>query len=276
MLRQAAFGIIITAMTWVCSAVGAEITRDKFFGGISIKGEVVPGDDLVFKNVTNGMTNATVFLESPGGNALVAIAIGRLIRARGYYTHVTAGSCASACGLIWLGGRQRSIGSTGRVGFHAVYNAHTLQEVGTGNALVGAYLNELGLSDAAIYYITHKPPTDMQWLTASDANKVGIDAEVDHSDATAPEAGTYERKWVDACIEATRDEWAKKQLADNVIYGFCVCVARRIVKTATEVDLAKPSPRPKVVDAYNFCRRRGCQGADWLAFCPAVRSQSEP
>jgi hypothetical protein len=43
-----------------------------------------------------------------------------------------------------------------------------------GNALVGAYLNKLGLSYGAIVYLTDAPPDDMQWLNPEDAEKAGI------------------------------------------------------------------------------------------------------
>ena len=261
--------------------------RKEFSGGVSIKGDIVFGDDLKFRSIVRGMPKAVVFLESPGGNPIVAMAIGRIIRARSFNTQITAGTCASACGLIWLAGKHRGIGPTGRVGFHAAYNNVTLQEVGAANALIGAYLNELGLSDKAIYYITQAPPTDMQWLNARDANKVGIVASLDNGPAnlTTLEPGTYRRKWIDSCINATREEWTEKQLADGVIYGFCGCVAKKIMQTVTPEDLAGPSPRPKIVEAYDFCRRRACQavppcegseamcqefkeGLGWTAFFP--------
>ncbi len=45
------------------------------------------------------------------------------------------------------------------------------------NALVGAYLDQLGLSlDAIAHSITSASPTDMQWLTPQDARgRLGID-----------------------------------------------------------------------------------------------------
>jgi hypothetical protein len=36
----------------------------------------------------------------------------------------------------------------------------------------------MGLSDQAIYYITHEGAYGMQWLTAEDAAKIGISTEV--------------------------------------------------------------------------------------------------
>jgi hypothetical protein len=47
-------------------------------------------------------------------------------------------------------------------------------ETGAGNALVGAYLSRLGLSDRAILYIEQASPDTMTWLTPGDAQDVGI------------------------------------------------------------------------------------------------------
>ncbi|MDE2384632.1 MAG: hypothetical protein KGO53_08435 [Alphaproteobacteria bacterium] len=68
----------------------------------------------------------------------------------------------------------------GQVGFHAasIKKDGTAQESGVGNALAGSYLNQLGLADSAVAYITSPPPDAIQWLTAEDANKIGIEVAV--------------------------------------------------------------------------------------------------
>src|SRR5262249_52583236 len=64
-----------------------------------------------------------------------------------------------------------------RIGFHAAYyfdqNGRPVEK-GIANALLGAYLMEVGLSYAAVTYITATPPESMKWLTAADAAKVRI------------------------------------------------------------------------------------------------------
>lgn len=59
-------------------------------------------------------------LDSDGGLVEEAIEIGRLVRERHLSTHV-ADACASACTLIFLQGRRRTLGAEGRLGFHAPY-----------------------------------------------------------------------------------------------------------------------------------------------------------
>jgi hypothetical protein len=67
-----------------------------------------------------------------------------------------------------------------RIGFHAAYNTGG-QETGVGNALVGAYLNKIGLPYAAVIYITKASPDSMTWLSVADAEKSGIEVEVSTS-----------------------------------------------------------------------------------------------
>lgn len=85
--------------------------------------------------------------------------------------------CASACALAWLGGTKRFMSRSSRVGFHAAYRetSGVTTESGMGNALVGAYLNSLGLPTRAVAYITAAAPDSMQWLTQNDAISVGIE-----------------------------------------------------------------------------------------------------
>lgn len=62
--------------------------------------------------------------------------------------------CASGCALIWLAGSPRCMSSSAQIGFHAAYlmNAPSgLPEVSSSaNAVIGAYLNALGLPEVAI------------------------------------------------------------------------------------------------------------------------------
>jgi hypothetical protein len=99
--------------------------------------------------------------------------------------------CAYACALAWLAGRVRLMSATARVGFHAVYTSEDgeTRVSSAGNAIVGAYLNQLGLPMPAIIYITGAPPDGMQWLSFADAQQVGI--EVKRLNLTA-DANTFQ------------------------------------------------------------------------------------
>ena len=99
---------------------------------------------------------------------------------RNFETGVAPNSlCASACAMAWLGGTKRYMASQSRIGFHAAYviNNGVARETGLGNAIVGAYVTQLGLPLSAVIYITNSNPREMTWLSADDARKVGIDVE---------------------------------------------------------------------------------------------------
>jgi len=153
---------------------------------VTVEGEIVPNDEKEFQQKVSTVPKAVVAFQSSGGNVVAALRIGKLIRLRNFTTVVPDDMrCASACALAWLGGTNRLMGATARIGFHAAYDEDTGQETGAGNALVGAYLSQIGLPDVAVYYITKAAPTSMTWLNPADAQKVGIDVSVLDAEPTA-------------------------------------------------------------------------------------------
>ena len=113
---------------------------------------------------------------SDGGSLLAGIEIGKTIRLKSFAT-VVLDRCASACAFAWLGGSPRFMGSDSLVGFHAAYveRGGRTTEIGVGNALLGSYLTQIGLSESAVVYITKAAPTEMTWLNFRDAAQIGID-----------------------------------------------------------------------------------------------------
>jgi hypothetical protein len=147
--------------------------RDAIF----LNGPINRGDDQEFIRVAASLENPLIVLTGPGGNVAAALNIGRFLRLRAWNTVVPGGhSCMSACGLIWLAGGTRYMASSSKVGFHASFRVDDGRAVesGVGNALVGAYLNSLGLSERAIVYFTKSAPNDMQILSADDARLLDI------------------------------------------------------------------------------------------------------
>jgi peptidoglycan hydrolase-like protein with peptidoglycan-binding domain len=144
---------------------------------VTIRGELKLNDEDVFAEKVLRLKDAVVVLNSPGGNLIAGIEIGRAIRLKGFDTVVLDGTvCASACGLAWLGGRTLFAGPKAQIGFHAawVMEGGQKREKGPGNALVGAYLHSLGLRDEAIVYLTMASPDDAKWLNFKDAHQLGI------------------------------------------------------------------------------------------------------
>ena len=164
------------------SARAAEFSQASSANGgpdiIFVSGTLTLDDDKRFIDAALNSNNAIVVFQSPGGNLYAGIEIGKAVRLKGFATYVPdAVQCASACALAWLGGRVRYMSESGRVGFHAAWinSAGQATVSSAGNALVGAYLNQLGLPSSAIVYITDAPPEGIQWLSFSDARRYGID-----------------------------------------------------------------------------------------------------
>ncbi len=147
---------------------------------VFVTGSFVAGKDKEFIKQIVGLDDALVVFSSEGGSIDVGFQIGKAIRLKGFATLVEDGQmCASACALAWLGGQKRYMGATAKVGFHAAYEMRDSgpYERGYGNALVGAYLTNLGFSQPAIVYMTSPPPQGMNWLTFEQAAELGISVE---------------------------------------------------------------------------------------------------
>jgi len=183
-LVRAVTGIIL-GLAAAFPAAAAEFTKKPPQNGkpdlIAVVGDLELGDEDKFADVARSSSDAMVLFQSRGGNLIAAIEIGRTIRRKGFSTLVPDKmQCASACALAWLAGRTRYMSASAHVGFHAVYTDKSGRPMvsSAGNALVGAYLNELGLSSSAIIYITSAAPTQMQWLSLEDAQRAGIDVKL--------------------------------------------------------------------------------------------------
>jgi hypothetical protein len=170
---------------WSLALTGAEAAHiavkplDNGSALVAIEGELDLADIDTFRTKTDTLPvgRATVEFGSKGGSLLAGIRIGALTRTKKFTTVVPDGAqCASACALAWLGGTRRFVGEYASVGFHTAYIMKTggMSESGPGNAILGAYLNQLGLSERAILYITHAAPTSMQWMSMEQAAEYGI------------------------------------------------------------------------------------------------------
>src|SRR5262245_50114937 len=163
------------------AAVGAQIVRKAGtdFDLIGLQGEIKPEDVATFRGAADASGKAVVVLDSGGGAALAGIEMGNLIHLKRFATFVPEDTlCASSCALMWLAGNPRLIAPGGAVGFHAVYIPQgdgKLMTSGSGNALVGAYLNQLGFSSSVIPYVTHAPPEKMGWLSEGTARAIGLE-----------------------------------------------------------------------------------------------------
>lgn len=174
------FITMVVFLNYVKAATIESKTSNNGVTVIMVEGALESGDEKAFIKNSLAVDDAIVILKSPGGNLKAGLEIGKAIRLKGFGTYVADGEyCASACALAWLGGTKRLMSNSARIGFHGAYQERNGEKVTTssGNAIVGAYLSQLGLSERAIIYITQANPTSMMWLSLDDAQKLGIDVE---------------------------------------------------------------------------------------------------
>jgi hypothetical protein len=156
---------------------------------VMVEGDLELTDIEIFRSKVAPLSRATVAFRSDGGSLLAGIRIGMLIRVKNFTTMVPdAAQCASACAVAWLGGARRYLGTGSKVGFHAAYvqRAGGTAESGPGNAVLGAYLDQIGLPEDAIVYITQAAPNSMKWLNMDEAAQHGIDVELLPAPNAAP------------------------------------------------------------------------------------------
>ena len=176
--RLCALGLVASGFAAApASAVVEHSTLDRGVDAIFITGDILDGDDVRFRDLSQRFPRAVVYLASAGGALVPAIEIGKLVHARHHATAVLDGStCTSACALIWIAGAPRYLGAEGHLGFHASYSDEggRLVETGVGNAMVGHYLAQLDLSEDAAVFATIASPYEINWLTADNSGEAGI------------------------------------------------------------------------------------------------------
>ena len=214
--------VFILLLLSVATANAATINVSHVGNGsalIVIEGDFELSDVDAFRTKVAALTTprAAVAFRSDGGSLVAGIRIGGLIREKKFTTIIPdQASCASACALAWLGGTRRFMGEGASVGFHAAYilKSYGPIESSSGNAILGAYLNQLGLSEDAILYITQAGPTSIQWMNMDDAGKYGIvvaplsPQQASQTAANAERDGNAERRATDF-VRGLLAHWSK-------------------------------------------------------------------
>jgi hypothetical protein len=104
-----------------------------------------------------------VIFNSPGGNPITAMKIGRIIRQNGFAVNVgrrdenpnaavrySGGQCYSACSLAYLGGRFRWMSETAKYGVHRFWFSEPVKDsvdvAQIVSAAISTYVHEMGIS----------------------------------------------------------------------------------------------------------------------------------
>ncbi len=161
-------------------------------GVLSVTGTIMPGSSAAFAEAvaSYGEYVKTVALNSPGGSVSDALAMGRLIREKGFATSVDAGAlCASSCPLVFAGGTERLAAPNAALAVHQIYAA---TEAGTsaagrlaaaGNAMseaqavtaeISRYLISMGIDAEVWLRALETPPDRLSYFSADDLTRLKL------------------------------------------------------------------------------------------------------
>ncbi|MEC9343423.1 MAG: hypothetical protein VYD64_06225 [Pseudomonadota bacterium] len=119
-------------------------------------------------------------LDSPGGSAIDALQMSRLIREQGFATHVARGElCASSCPLLLAGGETRTAEEGAVIGVHQVYpvseDGLSPRQAAAGTqamtAQVTRLLGEMGVDPALWLHALDTPPERLYYLSIEEMER---------------------------------------------------------------------------------------------------------
>ena len=133
-----------------------------------------------------------VALNSPGGSVNDAIAIGSLIREKGFATSVATGAlCASSCPLVLASGMTRTVEPEAAVGVHQIYARVAAGALPTGakaageamsdaqktTAVITRHLSAMGVDPALWLHALETPPTRLYYLSPEEMTEYRLTTE---------------------------------------------------------------------------------------------------
>jgi hypothetical protein len=160
-------------------------------GVLALTGTIDAGaaDRVAAEMAARGEYITTVSLNSPGGIVGEALAIGRLIRERGYATRVDAGAlCASSCPLVFAGGKERIATAQSAIGVHQIYAAApggdaALRLAAAGDAMsqaqsltaeISRYLRDMGVDAEVWLRALETPPNRLTYFSPDELKRLNL------------------------------------------------------------------------------------------------------
>ena len=151
---------------------------------VHLNGDIVEGDakrirEILADNVTDKQRGIYFVFNSPGGNLLEGVRIGRVIADESTLTTSLVGThddpdaiCASACVFAFLGADAREKGPNGRIGLHQFSipsnNFSGAEALGYGqqiSAILTTYLSRRSASLEIFDRMVLTPPSEIDWVS---------------------------------------------------------------------------------------------------------------
>jgi len=160
-------------------------------GTLALTGTIDPGaaDRVAAEIAAHGEYIKIVALDSPGGSVADALAIGKLLREKGFATSVASGAlCASSCPLVFAGGKDRIATATSAIAVHQIYAATeggtlTSRLAAAGNAMSNAqtmtaeisrYLLSMGIDPEVWLRALETPPDRLTYFSAEELTRLKL------------------------------------------------------------------------------------------------------
>lgn len=133
--NQAKLIAVLFALLWqaplLVNAMTIEVQGNQVFATGPVQDDLRKFEEAFAKPGVD----TVVFVNSPGGDLWTGLRVGGLIADKGYKT-VIAGSCVSACSIMFMGGKQRQFSDAFRpnqtfIGIHGAHNSETKQVIAT-------------------------------------------------------------------------------------------------------------------------------------------------
>lgn len=180
-ITLAALGVWIVLADWANASLVYTTGQTQDSGNyLVISGDFEQSDDLSrFLAVVQTDHPRAVFFNSPGGNVLKAMELGRLIRSQHLATiQMRSTECASACALAFMGGLPR-LADPGSIGVHKTSFADTsgmnvadaVSVVQKLTAEVIAYMTEMGVDPGLLQLSLIYDSNDIRYLSGSEMER---------------------------------------------------------------------------------------------------------
>ena len=158
-------------------------------GRLEAYGTITPGTAQRFADEVGrrGSYVKTVVLRSPGGSVQDALAMGRLIRDKGFTTEVESGRyCASSCPLVFAGGVERRAAAKAAIGVHQVSAARSAGLTGDDamrsaqviSAECQKYLRAMGIDLGVWVHAMETPRDELYYFTPAELTELKLATKV--------------------------------------------------------------------------------------------------
>lgn len=151
-------------------------------GVLRLQGTIAPGSAAAFSSEIErvGEYVKRVELDSPGGSVQDALAMAKLIREKGYVTHVSSGKlCASSCPIVFSGGKERKADKGAAIGVHQVFTpggqsllpGQAVSSAQSITAEITRHLQEMDVDPALWLHALDTPPDRLYYFNAQELEK---------------------------------------------------------------------------------------------------------